>query len=230
MKNVELLYAVCNEIRPILNRLVLVGGCATELLVTDKAAPLPRPTQDVDMVVEVVNLADYYHLENQLRSLEFTQAADDHGVICRWTKGFMKLDLMPTDRAILGFSNSWYPKVVSHALQTDLRDISLKHISAALFIATKLEAFTHRGNNDFRMSHDIEDLVAVVDGRESIVEDIATAPQTVKAFLCDEFKRYLSIEDFEDALPCHLPPDPASQFRLDILLTRIHAIVDLEKV
>ena len=179
MKNRDLLYAVCNEIRPLLNRLVLVGGCATELLVTDKAAPLPRPTQDVDMVVEVVNLADYYQLENQLRSLDFTQTEDDHGVICRWTKAFMKL-----------------------------------------------EAFTHRGNNDFRMSHDIEDLVAVVDGRESIVEDIAAAPQTVKAFICNEFNRYLSIEDFEDALSCHLPPDSASQFRLGVLITRIQAIVD----
>ena len=43
MKNKELLLEVCMEIEPILDQLVLVGGCATELLISDEAAPSPRP-------------------------------------------------------------------------------------------------------------------------------------------------------------------------------------------
>jgi len=43
MKNEELILAVCLEIESLLDQLDLVGGCATELLITDKAAPSVRP-------------------------------------------------------------------------------------------------------------------------------------------------------------------------------------------
>ena len=67
---------------------------------------------------------------------------------------------------ILSFHNRWYPLVVDTALSVQLpsgRAISL--IAAPAFIATKLEAFRDRGGGDFLMSHDLEDIVTVVDGR-----------------------------------------------------------------
>ena len=108
MNNQSLLLAVCGEIRPLLDRLLLVGGCVAELLVTDVAATKPRTTFDVDWVVNALSLMDYYRLEEELRGLGFSQTADDNGVICRWTKNALMLDIIPTDEKILGFSNRWY--------------------------------------------------------------------------------------------------------------------------
>ncbi|VAX09705.1 hypothetical protein MNBD_GAMMA25-1231 [hydrothermal vent metagenome] len=118
---------------------MLVGGCATELLITDIAAPEPRPTKDVDMVVDVASLADYYKIEEQLREFGFTQSMDDQGVICRWIK---------------------------NAQQIMINGININHITAPIFIATKLDAFLSRGKADYLLNHDLEDLISVVDGRE----------------------------------------------------------------
>jgi len=68
MNNRNLLLAVCREIEPLLEQLVLVGGCVTELLVSDPAAPNPRMKQDVDWVVNAVSLDSYYKLESQFTS------------------------------------------------------------------------------------------------------------------------------------------------------------------
>lgn len=39
------------------------------------------------------------------------------------------------------------------------------------FLATKIEAFKGRGRRDFWASHDLEDLIFVIDGRSTIVEE-----------------------------------------------------------
>jgi len=69
-------------------------------------------------------------------------------VICRWrhTSSGVLFDLMPTDPAILGFSNRWYPEAVKSATHVRLSDrIVIRVISGPAFVATKLEAFVSRG-------------------------------------------------------------------------------------
>ncbi|MBU0674360.1 MAG: hypothetical protein KJ950_06930, partial [Proteobacteria bacterium] len=44
-------------------------------------------------------------------------------------------------------------------------------VTAPYFLAGKFAAFAGRGNGDYLMSHDMEDIVAVLDGRPEIVED-----------------------------------------------------------
>jgi hypothetical protein len=86
-------------------------------------------------------------------------------------------DLMPTDPAILGFSNRWYPEAVKTATHVQLSDrILIRVISAPAFVATKLEAFVSRGGSDILSSHDLEDILNVIDGRPSIVDEM-TAEQ-----------------------------------------------------
>lgn len=221
MNNRELLINVCREIKPLLDQFVLVGGCSTELLITDSAAPHPRPTQDVDMVVNAITLHDYYHVEAELRELGFSQTMDEHGIICRWEKGILKLDVMPIDEKILGFTNRWYRHAVDNAITTHLDDITINHVTAAVFIATKLDAFSSRGKGDFMMSHDLEDLISVIDGRNSIIEDIKSSPIDVQEYIKSEIKIFLTSSDFDEALPGLLPPDQAGQARLEMLLKKL---------
>lgn len=227
MNNRELLTRVCREIEPLLTQLVLVGGCSTELLITDQAAPHPRPTQDVDMVVNAVSLNDYYKVESKLRDCGFTQSMDEQGIICRWLKGDLKLDVMPTDKNIFGFTNCWYSLAIEQAVSITFEGMRLNHINAAVFIATKLEAFDSRGKADFMMSHDLEDLISVIDGRENIVEDIATSPRDVKDYLIRRIKGFLENSEFIDALPGFLSPDQAGQARLELLKNKLRKISGL---
>jgi hypothetical protein len=78
----------------------------------------------------------------------------------------MLFDLMPVQWEVLGFSNRWYPYAVETAEPVELAPgLSIRRVSAVGFIATKLEAFVDRGAGDFLTSHDIEDVLNIVDGR-----------------------------------------------------------------
>ena len=56
---------------PLLDELVLVGGCATGLLITDPSVPPVRATLDVDLLTEVTPLSSYYALQERLRQRGF---------------------------------------------------------------------------------------------------------------------------------------------------------------
>ncbi len=104
---------------------------------------------------------------------------------------------------------------------------SIRIVTAPVFVATKLEAFHGRGNGDFLFSHDLEDLMAVVDGRESLLEECRQSPPELRNDLAEQFNNLLNTAAFIDALPAFLPPDQASQQRLPDLLKTLRAITAL---
>ena len=89
------------------------------------------------------------------------------------------------------------------------------------------EAFAGRGNNDFHASRDLEDLIAVVDGRSELLGEIQAASGDVRSYLAKEIKNLLSIREFTDALPGHIPPDAASQERVGTIISRLKEIASL---
>lgn len=46
--------------------------------------------------------------------------------------------------------------------------LSIRAVKAPYFLATKLEAIRCRGNSDFTFSHDLEDLLFVIDERDAL--------------------------------------------------------------
>jgi hypothetical protein len=125
-------------------------------------------------------------------------------VICRWRHAAsgVLFDLMPIDPAILGFSNRWYPEAARTAIRERLNDrVEIRPIAAPAFIATKLEAFVSRGRGDFLSSHDLEDVLPVVDGRPSVVDELRTASYELRQFVCEAVGALISEPRFEDYLP-----------------------------
>ncbi len=120
--NIELLTRVAEALGELRERMTFVGGCATALLITDPAASPVRATQDVDAVVVVVSLAEYHRLGASLRAKGFSQPLEDGAPAFRWTIAGLKLDLMPTDPAVLVFSNRWYGAVLECAFTATDRD------------------------------------------------------------------------------------------------------------
>ena len=132
---------------------------------------------------------------------------------------------MPLDEKILGFSNRWYKPALDSALVHELEpDLSLRVVTGVYFCATKLEAFAGRGKGDYQSSHDLEDFIAVVDGRAELVKEIHSGPEDVRAYIAAEIRNLLAATEFLDALPGYLLPDQASQARVSILVERLQKI------
>jgi predicted nucleotidyltransferase len=202
---------------------VFVGGATIGLYLTDPAAPEPRHTFDVDVVTPVASRHAYNALEEKLRDAGHTP--DPGGPICRWKIGGITVDLMPPDESILGFSNYWYAELVEHAQVLTLSDgTTIRHASAPYLIATKLEAFYGRGKGDYSFSHDLEDIIVVLDGREELVDELHDAPDEVKRYVAKAFRAFLADEEFTTSIEGHLPSDPASQARAAIILARMEQI------
>ena len=216
--NLELLVEAARLLKPVLGELVFVGGSTTALLITDKAAAELRPTYDVDAIAEISSYAAYADFSARLRRCGFKDDTSEGAPICRWRQKKTILDVMPLDERILGFSNRWYKSAMDSAVVHELEpDLRVRVVTAVYFCATKLEAFAGRGKRDFQSSHDLEDLIAVVDGRPELAEEIHSAPEDGRAFVATEIRKLLATREFQDALPGYLLPDHASQARVSIL-------------
>jgi predicted nucleotidyltransferase len=223
--NVDSVELVAYELGNLCDELVLVGGCAVGLLITDKARPPVRVTKDVDLIAEVVTVVSYYQLQGKLEALGFKSGSD--GVICRWQKDELLIDVMPTEEIGFGSTNRWYPLVVKYAEEHVLpKGRKIRVISAPLFVATKLEAFQNRGEGDYG-HHDIEDIVNIVDGREELAEEIKSSEDAIRSFIMEEFDDLLADATFAERLPWHLNTDDANQQRLPIILARFRKIAGL---
>ena len=225
--NLDLLKQVAKGLGPLLTEVVFVGGCTTGLFLTDEAAAEVRPTFDVDVIAEITSYADYATFSERLRALGFREDASPGAPLCRWLCDDRKLDVMPIEEKILGFTNRWHKSAMDAATERELEEgLRIRVATPPYFIASKLEAFGGRGKGDYANSHDLEDLLTVIDGRDVIVGEIAETA-TVRAYIAGEFRAFLETPAFLDALPGYLLPDPASQERLPSLKGRITQISSL---
>ena len=205
--------------------MVFLGGCATGLLITDTVAPPIRVTKDVDVISEVASLIEYHRLSKRLRELGFSEDQSPDAPICRWRAGGILLDVMPTHPEILGFGNAWYQPAFDAAEWGELPSgKKIRMVSAPYFLATKLAAFDGRGQGDYMMSHDMEDIVAVIDGRPEIVEEVRHCDQKLRDHLQTRLAALLKDERFLEALPGHMPGDAGSQARVPIIVQRLKAM------
>lgn len=222
--NREMMRQVALQLDGLTDQLVFVGGVTVGLLITDPASPAVRPTRDVDVITIIESHADYYRLGEQLRRRGFKEDQSEGAPLCRWVAGGWILDVMPTDEQILGFSNRWYRLAALTAEPVSLdADITIRVITAPCFIATKLEAFKGRGRADFLGSHDLEDIVGVVDGRPELVEECVGSPAELRAYLSNEVGQLLGMQAFNEALPGHV----LDTGRLPIVRHRLEALARL---
>jgi predicted nucleotidyltransferase len=223
--NVLLVEFVVRSLGGLCERFVFVGGSATGLLITDAARPPVRVTKDVDVIAEIASLVSYYELQSELKRIGFREDSD---VVCRWRIADLKVDVMPTQDVGLGFSNRWYPRAAQQATRYRLPSgAEIRLVSPPLFVATKLEAFHGRGNGDYGASHDIEDIVTVLDGRPELVTEIAASDADLRAYVVDEVDALLADEHFVDTLSWHFAGDAANQARVPKVIQRLRNIAGI---
>lgn len=226
--NVAKVELIATALGPLRGQLVFVGGCAAGLLLTDPAAASARVTFDVDLLAEVAALPGYYKLEKQFARQGFKRDTSPEAPICRWRFGELEVDLMPMDSRVLGFANRWYPLVVATAQQCVLPSgNAIRLIAAPAFLATKFEAFADRGGGDMLASHDLEDIINIVDGRPELRDEVAGAPAELRAYAAGRCAALLKAPDFIDALPGLIFPDESHAARLMILTQRLEQLAAL---
>lgn len=214
--NLAQLKAVAIALGDLLPQVTFVGGCTTMLLVDEAAYSSVRQTQDVDVIIDVTTYLEYQKFSEELRKRGFNE--DTSGPNCRWlyknAQSIIKLDVMPIEEKALGFCNRWYRDAMVNAFDYRLnQDLNIKVVNSVYFLATKFEAFNGRGKGDYAASHDLEDIVFVLEHRSDVVLEVMNAPPTLKSYFSTQAKTLLT-DKFLNVLPgllsAHTPPERVS--------------------
>jgi hypothetical protein len=221
--SIEMLQKVALALGPLKEKVVFVGGTIPSVLITDPAAPSLRPTKDVDLIVDTPRQQQYADFESKLRNLGFQIQSPP---ICRYSIDDILVDVMTTSD-IQGFSDRWFPEAFSTAEDTTLPDGAvIRTVRAPLFLATKLNAWRGRGNRDY-LAHDIEDILAIIDGRPALLGEIRQSSPEVKKFLASTFQELMGDENFREIIPAHLGGDAIAYERAELVTGIIEQIIGL---
>lgn len=202
-ENLLRIKAVYDALEELAKDVVFVGG-ATVSLYTDRVADEVRPTDDIDILIELVSYQGYADIEEKLRQKGFINDWES-GVICRYKVQGIIVDVMPTSDRILGFSNKWYTPGFSNAIDYTLDEKHvIKIFSPPYFLATKLEAFKNRGHEDGRTSTDFEDIVYFLNNRSTIWEELKNTEPHLKTYIVDSFRDLLNNKYIDEWISVHL--------------------------
>ena len=203
-QNITRIKSVHNALGHLQNDIVFVGG-ATISLYMDRASEEVRPTDDVDILIEIATYPELEKVEEQLRKMGFKNDMYAKHAL-RYTIDNTVVDLMPTGN-VTGVTNIWYTDGYKNSVDFAIDDLTtVKIFSSVYFIASKLEAFkspTREYNNDGRQSKDFEDIVFILENRRSIWDELDKADDKLNSYLQKEFKRLLAIPYFEEWLDAH---------------------------
>jgi predicted nucleotidyltransferase len=204
---------VARELGPLADEVVFIGGAIAPLLHTDSPLPSPRATKDVDGVVASHRYGDSGRLHDALRQRGFRHDVTAAAHVHRWiTPSGELFDLVPSGSHVGGSGNEWDVAAIESAITLTMDGVTFRHASAPAFIAMKIEAFNDRGEGDARGSHDIEDIVALIASRPTVVTEIDAAASNVRSKVRGFAARLLKAGIAEEVISAQLnnAEDPAS--------------------
>lgn len=202
------------------------GGVVVGFLLDHPEVVNLRPTDDLDAITAVTGYGQQTEMEAMLRDLDFTHDLSEGAPICRFLYEGIKVDVMPVRDQTGRFDSPWFEQALASSGNRTLEGVTVRTVDAPGFVATKLAAFDDRSGGDM-YSHDLEDIITVVDGRNSLLVELQEADSKLRRFVSGRVEQLMVDEDFRDALPGHLLPDTASQARLPALLKKLEAIAML---
>lgn len=216
------------ELGTLADSVVFIGGAIAPLLHTDSPLPGPRATKDVDGVIASHRYDDSERLHRALRKQQFRHVTADGTHMHRWVAPSGELlDLLPVGEHAGGTGNAWDAAAISSAVSVTIDGVTFRHAAAPAFIAMKLDAFKDRGEGDARSSHDIEDVLALIASRPTIVADVRAADPALISRLHTFAANLLESGIAEEIVAAHLnnADDRASAVR--VTLHRIGEIAAL---
>ena len=221
--NIAVVAEVAEALQHFKQDMVFVGGAVVSLYTDDPAAEEIRPTQDIDMTLNIVNLSHWEKLQTELGALGFHPNPFGHA-ICSYKYKDIPVDIMATEDGPLGPANRWYKIGFENLSTAKAKNQEIFILSAPCYLATKFEAFNDRGT-DYRTSHDIEDIVYVLDNRIGIVEEIANDDTRIANFIKEQLQIITNKGMMQEVLMAHIHPLMLDE-RLPIVEEKITQILN----
>lgn len=95
-KNLVRISAVAQILEGLQQPYVFVGGATVSFYASEPViAEYIRPTDDVDVVIELASYAGYTQIDERLRQIGFVNDVES-GVLCRYRIQGIMVDIMPT--------------------------------------------------------------------------------------------------------------------------------------
>ena len=216
--NNERLQEIAEGMQNLNERLVYVGGAMAGSYANDPAATEPRPTTDVDCVVDSKNYAEHAAVEEQLRKLHFQNDTDSEPpVICRWVYNGEIVDVMSFEEKSLSFGNRWYRPGFEHReLYMLPSGKQIYRLPVTYYLASKIEALLSRGGADWRDAKDFEDIIYVLNYCTDIMARFCDSEMEVQQYLSEQFAAMLHRHNINEEIECVISADEIE--RTDMLI------------
>lgn len=225
--NLDTVARVADGLKELRSEMVFIGGAVISLYTDDPAAEEIRPTQDIDLTINLgEGYMEFVKMNERLSELGFNPTHEGAS-ICRYKYDDIDVDIMPASDTVIGPSNKWYLPGFEKLEQITLENgLEINLLPSPYFLATKFEAFNDRGNGDYRSSADFEDIIYVLDNRTTIVEEILVSHGEVQDFLKNELSKILSNPSADEILSMHIHPLVVEE-RFPILIEKIEKITNI---
>lgn len=149
-------------------------------------------------------------LDDALRERGWLNAMQD-APICRWkTPRDITVDVLSPAEEAMGFTNPWFAPCWDDVRVEDLgADVAIRIFNVTSYLATKIAAFRQRGSKNWYASKDLEDIISVLAGRASLVDDIETSQSPARHYVIDWFGwlHETNTEQRGDIVAAHLDPE-----------------------
>lgn len=215
--SLQRLVSIASALGSLRERVVFIGGAIAPILHSETVLPYSRPTHDVDAVLATHRYSDSADVGAELRSLGFHQRAIPTAHVHRWLSADgISFDLVPTGDHLGGIGGPWDDFTVNSSQRSFVDGVELRHASSVAFLVMKIAAFADRGGDDPRMSHDVEDIVALSASRGSLVVEVAHAENSARREVVNFTRSLVHSDAFDEILAAHLNNaiDPAEAERL----------------
>lgn len=202
--NIAAVAEVARALQDLKPEMVFVGGAVVSLYTDDPAADEIRPTQDIDMTLNIMSLGHWQKVQQRLGELGFFPDPFGHA-ICSYKYLDIPVDIMASEDGPFGPANKWYQVGFENLWKVKVMDQEINILPAPCYLATKFEAFNNRGR-DYRTSHDMEDIIYVLDNRLHIVDEIKSCDHRIEAFLKEQFNAIIQEGILDEVLMAHIHP------------------------
>lgn len=226
--NIEMLQLVAHGLTKMKDEVVFIGGSVAELYAHDPELSDIRTTLDVDCIIEISSYMEYSVLEEELRALGFQNDRTPNAPICRKIYRGVVVDIMPTNQDILGFTNIWYQEGIKHKIKKALPNATTIYVlPVEYYIATKFAALENRGGRDIRGSHDLEDIVYIMDNVLELQNSIIQSKNNhLRTYLKEQCAKLLQNNNIREIIYSSLPY-LSEEERVDMILDIIKSIASL---
>lgn len=211
--SVSRIAAVARALREVAADVVFIGGAIAPLLQTRSPLPKVRATLDVDAVVASTMYSEFSTLAERLQALGFSRDVADTSHVHRWRAPVgIPFDLVPAGGHLGGTGSSCDRLAIETAVEAEIEPgLTIRHASAPGFLALKWAAFHDRGADDPFLSHDLEDILALIVSRDALADEVLAAPPGIQDEIRRGFRWLVASPDYDDLVAASLGAAP--QFR-----------------